>query len=994
MKTAHHLTTLCFLLVATAGPPAAAEEVRPLEFVHGLQQKNYHEVAVDYLKMLKQLPRMPDELAQVWDLEMSKSLRGAANQAFNREESERLMAQAQKHLDAFLKAKPDHSEAVSAMVSWADLSMQQALKLLREAKSLPDKDQGQRAKKLAEARAALEEARPRFEQAAEKFQLMLNALPDVPVPQAKRGPKRTKTAKAAPDEREQIRGELLNAQFQSALIDYYVAQTYEDRKAEPRRAALVRAARAFDDIYQRNRVDAENQVSVIGLAAHMWHGKCVDELGDLLLAKDIYEEVLVNELDPRVQDKVLDPLFAQVTQYWLAIIAREDVDQFLQKATQWLKENDKKSRRYEGYQGIALEVAKTLLRLAEQAPGPEKTRLRGEAMTILARMTSIPSPYQQEAFALRRQYGQGGVAVEVTGAKTFDEAVNLADAAAESGRWQEATSGYAKALQLAGGVKDETRLKAVRDALGNARLMVATELFRQNKFEECMKAVRDIVRDQKDTPAAPAASALAASAALGLYAAVPPGEPLKKQEALGQLQQIVSFTETTWPGRPEADDARMVLGKASLLERKFDEAIGVFEKIHPKSERYPVALFLEAYAHWQRYRLGKQGEENRDRQKLAADRAKAVELATASLVELRKPERAKTAARHRPDTLLLLADMALEGDQPQEAVSYVQPLMDQARASRSDPNDPSAFRIFYTATRAYLAAGQTDRASEAGMALADLGADVGPVNVVLVEFAKSLDVERKKADAELTRAASAGDAAAIDAAKAKLASAQKMMGSLLKKLALRKQHTLGGLMAIADLCNASDLSAEASQQYREILALARTALSNPGVAKGDAERARKAATRARSQLVGLLRKEGKFDEAYAEAKQLIQDNPNALEPQLELGRILQSWAEKEPRHYEEAVSQWVRVRNWLQPMRKKPPEYYEVIYNAAFCLFMQAQRSGQKADEKYTDAYKLLKSASVLNPSLSGPDMVAKYKALFEKLDAAMGPRAKPAGKR
>jgi len=980
MKAARYLAAWCLLLVGAADRQARAEEVRPLEFVHALQEKNYHEVAVDYLKMLKQLPQMPAELAQVWDLEMSKSLRGAANQAFNREEYERLMAEAQKHLDAFLKTKPDHSEAVTAMVSWAGLSMDQALKLLREAKGLADKDPGQRAKKLAEARAALEEARPRFQQAAEKFQVMLNTLPDVPVPQTKRGPKLDKSAKAALAEREQVKAELLNAQFQSALVDYYAAQTYEDRRAEARKAALFRSARGFDDIYQRNRVDAQNQVSVVGLAAHMWHGKAVDELGDYQLARDIYEEVLANELDPKVQDKVLDPLFAQVKQYWLAIIARENVDQFLQEATQWLKENAKKSRRYEGYQGIALEVAKTLLKLAEQSPGPEKARLTGEAMTLLAGMTNIPSPYQQDAFALRRQYGKGGVATEVTEAKTFDEAVDLANAAAESGNWQQAANGYAKALELGGGAKNETRLKAVQDALGNARLMVATELLRQNKFEECMKAVKAVIREQKESLAAPAASALAASAALGLYAAVPPGEPLKKQEALNQLQQIVSFTETTWPGRPEADDARMVLGKASLLERNFDEAIGVFEKVNSKSDRYPVALFLEAYAYWQRYQLGKRGEENRDKEKVAADRAKAVDLATASLVELKKPERAKTAARHQQDTLLLLADIALEGDQPKDAVSYVQPLMDQARAARSDPNDASAFRVFYTATRAYLAAGQTDRASEAGMALADLGADVAPVNIVLVEFAKSLDVERKRADGELTKATSAGDAQAVEAAKAKLASAQKMMGSLLKKLAARKQHTLGGLMAIADLCNASGLSAEANQQYKTILAI-------PNVDK-------KAATRARAQLVGLLRKEGKFDEAYAEVKQLIQDNPNALEPQGELGRILQSWAEKDPRHYDEAVSQWVRVRNWLQPMRKKPPEYYEVIHNAAFCLFMQAQRSGQKAEEKYLDAYKLLKSASVLNPSLSGPDMVAKYKALFEKLDAAMRPPSTRAGKR
>jgi tetratricopeptide (TPR) repeat protein len=176
--------------------------------------------------------------------------------------------------------------------------------------------------------------------------------------------------------------------------------------------------------------------------------------------------------------------------------------------------------------------------------------------------------------------------------------------------------------------------------------------------------------------------------------------------------------------------------------------------------------------------------------------------------------------------------------------------------------------------------------------------------------------------------------------------------------------------------------------------MTRTALSDPGISKGDAERARKAATRARAQLVGLLRKEGKFDEAYAEVTQLIQDNPNALEPQLEKGRILQTWAEKDPRHYDEAVSQWIRVRNWLYAMRKKPPEYFEVIYNAAFCLYMQGAQSGAKAREKLLEARKLLNYEIVVNPKLNGPDMAAKYKALLEKIDAGLGPQGKPAGKR
>jgi tetratricopeptide (TPR) repeat protein len=265
--------------------------------------------------------------------------------------------------------------------------------------------------------------------------------------------------------------------------------------------------------------------------------------------------------------------------------------------------------------------------------------------------------------------------------------------------------------------------------------------------------------------------------------------------------------------------------------------------------------------------------------------------------------------------------------------------------------------------------GQADQASEAVAALAEVGADIPQVNYVLVEFARSLDQERKRADAELIKATAAGDAKGVAEAKEKLAAAQQRLGELLKKLAARKQHTLSGTMAVADLCFNVGLSAEAAPLYRQILA-------TPDV---DA----KAAARARAQLAGVLRTEGKYDEAYKEVRRLMDDNPRALEPQMELGRILMAWAEQDPRHYEEAAGQWIKVRNLLHPSPKHPPEYYEAVYNAAYCLHRQAAGGDINAAQKTKQAIQLLRATMVMNEKLSGPDMAAKYKALLEKLQPA-----------
>ena len=115
--------------------------------------------------------------------------------------------------------------------------------------------------------------------------------------------------------------------------------------------------------------------------------------------------------------------------------------------------------------------------------------------------------------------------------------------------------------------------------------------------------------------------------------------------------------------------------------------------------------------------------------------------------------------------------------------------------------------------------------------------------------------------------------------------------------------------------------------------------------------------------------------------QLIKDNPNALEPLMEKGRILNDWAEQDPAHFDDAVAHWVMLRTRLQPLRKKPPEYYDVMYNVAACLVREAEKSEDKeiVTDRARKAEQVLKSALILSPKLNGPDTVERYKALLKK---------------
>ncbi|HLQ44888.1 MAG TPA: hypothetical protein VK137_09185, partial [Planctomycetaceae bacterium] len=173
-----------------------------------------------------------------------------------------------------------------------------------------------------------------------------------------------------------------------------------------------------------------------------------------------------------------------------------------------------------------------------------------------------------------------------------------------------------------------------------------------------------------------------------------------------------------------------------------------------------------------------------------------------------------------------------------------------------------------------------------------------------------------------------------------------------------------------------NFQAKAREQFQAIID---RAAADPVFAK----QAAKAMIRIRSQLIGLLRADGNFAEALKQVDALLKEQPNALEPLMERGHILQALAEKDPKRYDEAVKWWTSIRMKLDnapktpKAAKKPKEYFEIIYNCAFCLV------AQKDPEKNKQAAQLLNGTLALSPELDDPDRVEKYKALLKQLPAA-----------
>ena len=258
MKAIRILNTVLLAIgIAAIGHSARAQE-SSVKFLRRLQENGYGDMAVEYLQILQNRSQVPKEIAGSWDLEMSKSLQLAATAAFDSAEYERLMDQSQTHLAKFLKENPDHPEAVAAMALMSEFPVKRALQLIRTAKTTEDPEQ--KTALLVEARQTLTDLRGRFQQAVEQYAATL-AEPAL----------RPKKSNRAADARQDAESNIREALFQSALIDYYLAQSHLDPKSREHLGGLAKAGKEFDALYQANRTN------VTGIYAHMWHGKAAEE---------------------------------------------------------------------------------------------------------------------------------------------------------------------------------------------------------------------------------------------------------------------------------------------------------------------------------------------------------------------------------------------------------------------------------------------------------------------------------------------------------------------------------------------------------------------------------------------------------------------------------------------------------------------------------------------------------------------------------------------
>src|SRR5262249_55210143 len=131
---------------------------------------------------------------------------------------------------------------------------------------------------------------------------------------------------------------------------------------------------------------------------------------------------------------------------------------------------------------------------------------------------------------------------------------------------------FQKAIEFDAKKKEKVR-GPVDDALAKidvCKFQIAISNYQKGDMAAGGSAAGDMVKF-KDSPMAPPITALAISARLTQYAGA--SDDKTKTEMLTNLMQIAEYTIKTWPDKPEADDARIALAQANLVQNKIDEAL-------------------------------------------------------------------------------------------------------------------------------------------------------------------------------------------------------------------------------------------------------------------------------------------------------------------------------------------------------------------------------------------------------------------------------------
>jgi tetratricopeptide (TPR) repeat protein len=910
------------------------------EFLRALREDGYPDVALEYTRRLQQRrATLPAEFAERLDLQLASVL-VEASQFEPPERAEALLDEAARLLERFVSTRASSDDSFEARYQLGLLWLARARQW-----ASPGSRQVLSPGTAHKAREAFAQARAAFEALAADLERLVTAHPAAGRPATKsKEPLRPRTsARRLDDRQEKLRGLYQMAHLYHGMTYYYEALVYPSDNRH--REELLRGAIGiFDTLFQRYRLS----LTVAALYAHLWHGRCLHELGQYRDAIDIYDEVLVTEppaaasLSPRDADLYVEAYLSRLR----AMEALQQYQQILQDpvyaAPVWLRSHAA-WRRHEGYLGVQMVLVRALLRQAESEkdPGISGRYLREALQWLDGDLSRRASPYQQEALQLRNV-----VAWRVRGRdahpQTWDEAVALGEMAFQKQQWQEASQWYEKAFQLARMPTDPLQVAAVRYRLAYAYLQ-------RKSYERAWFHAESLLRE---APQSPLTSDAATVALLARYEAWRRAAGPQRDELQRALQELAQQLQRRWPEQRPGNLARRIEGLVLWSQGRFEEAAQALAAVPPGDPDYADCQLRAGQALWSAYRQ----RPLRDRTDSSTQNALAHR--TLKCLEAALNACAPDQGQLKLEVLTTEAEVLAQLGRPAEAWQAVGEALQLAK---SLPTADPAVRAH--AVKAHLI----------GLKVKVQQGDAEELQQLLDRL-RQLDAQGKPGSPKHLSPSLAtylvGQirkqwAGASDPAK------QQVGTQLLEKV-----------LAQTDPENVQDAQTLAfwAETYFSIRNYEKAAELYERLLKTIPEQERTRRLPYEVKLAACERERGRFDQALERLEKLLRSLPapdassKAAVPvsvMAEQARTLQAWAARDPDRLPEALRAWSQLAELLSQRRPRPREYYEARLGVAWCLSHQGRKE---------EARQILHVTLQLSPDCGGPDLKQEYEALLQQL--------------
>ncbi|RLS52681.1 MAG: hypothetical protein DWH91_16110 [Planctomycetota bacterium] len=636
-------------------PTQAAEPVQ--EFLEGLRDRGYYDIAIQYLDQLEQRPSLSPEQRELLPFERAQTLKTGALLLNSAEAQRQQLDAARAAYQQFSKASPNHALAAKANTSQGQILVKKARIEIHEADD--PVNASLRITHQQAARDLLKQATQVFQTAGDAYKKELDKFPSF-IPEAEAS--RVAARRAAEDPYLEVRLEL-------AQCAYWEAHTYDPDSSE-KTTALQTAATAFEEIFNSYRLQ------IVGKYGRLWWGKCYEEQNQITQALGIFEDLLLIEPNSPATTALYD-LTLRFKLICLNNPAKKDYPLVVTLAEEWIKDARGRERTEVGL-GIQWELCRAQESLGTDRNITESARNqalnqalnRGRILNRTSGEFKAPAGalVQRVLLALNRDandptdfdaaYGLAGKLRDEL--RTLSQQVQSAQKAGNADEvktrqaaLQTASSEMVRVCDLALKLTKPTTDARLVD---NATLLLAYGYLIDNRsMEAAIVAEHLMKRSGTNNPDTAKQAAIVTITALEKNYQAAKGQDREYES--NSLRDMAIRIEQSQPNTDQANLARETIAKVYRDQGQLDEAAVWWNKIPAGSPNYASSQLMAGQAFW-----GQVGQKSAlpDGERPAPEKLQEWQVLAVKHLEAGITERAKgLPADAAPPDDLILAKMTL-----------------------------------------------------------------------------------------------------------------------------------------------------------------------------------------------------------------------------------------------------------------------------------------------------------------------------------------------